>query len=486
MRRASTAARTRAPRSELAVVATLLMYEDLFDEYRIDRTWFTSPECCTLFDAMTALRNNGETIAIDTVELALDRIGKRGLVRRNIGEMLNDAGDAHTFPVHLREVETLAVTRREADALEDAAERRRRGEVIDLAALAPVAVDNRPRGVIVRRASEIPRVQPRFLWARRVPIGGQTVIAGNGGDGKSTIGLDLAARVTTGGAMPGDADAFFAKPRGVLVLQYEDDPGMISIARLEASGADAERVGFIEGVRERDGTVRLASLDRDLVAIERAIEEYDAQLIIIDPLSAALGPNVDSWKDDAVRRVLSPCNELAMRRGVAVLGILHLGKALERGAVHRVLGSVAFVNNARSVLLTAKDPADEQRRCLAHVKHNWSQRADTLAFRLGDALAWEHESIDINIDDWLAAAKPERERGSKEAKAKARAQLVEDVVRLAGGRIAVDLGRAQVRERMPGVSESTIDRALKASRVVPERTHVGGPWFWTLGEPPNQ
>ena len=86
-----------------------------------------------------------------------------------------------------------------------------------------------------------------------------------------------------------------------------------------------------------------------MAALEQVLDATQARTVIIDPLSAYFGTRLDSYRDTDVRSVLAPVVALAERRSLAVLGIMHIGKATDRQARHRALGSVAFVNAARLV-----------------------------------------------------------------------------------------------------------------------------------------
>jgi hypothetical protein len=80
------------------------------------------------------------------------------------------------------------------------------------------------------------RVRPvEWLRERRIPRGKLTLLDGDGGLGKSTILLDIGARVTTGRPMPGETNGAEREPRSVLYLSAEDDWGDTVRPRLEAA-----------------------------------------------------------------------------------------------------------------------------------------------------------------------------------------------------------------------------------------------------------
>jgi hypothetical protein len=100
------------------------------------------------------------------------------------------------------------------------------------------AADPKDGPQVVRMADVTPE-RVSWLWPGRIPAGKLTVIDGDPGDGKSTLSLDLAARVSTGSPMP---DGTRAAPGNVLVLSAEDGVADTIRPRLDAAGADPERV----------------------------------------------------------------------------------------------------------------------------------------------------------------------------------------------------------------------------------------------------
>src|SRR5262249_33991348 len=82
-----------------------------------------------------------------------------------------------------------------------------------------------------------------WLWEHRFAIGKVSVLAGEGGQGKSTVLCDIAARVTTGERWPDGADN--GTSGSVIFLTSEDDPEDTLKPRLIAAGADVNRVFII-------------------------------------------------------------------------------------------------------------------------------------------------------------------------------------------------------------------------------------------------
>lgn len=108
--------------------------------------------------------------------------------------------------------------------------------------LAPDPLSLRP-GLI--RMADIQSERIRWLWRGRLALGKITLLDGDPGLGKSTATLDIAARVSTGAALPGERTG--RAPAGVVLLSAEDDPGDTIRPRLEAAGADLRRICIRQG-----------------------------------------------------------------------------------------------------------------------------------------------------------------------------------------------------------------------------------------------
>lgn len=330
-------------------------------------------------------------------------------------------------------------------------------------------------GVKLTLLSDVRAERVWWLWPGRIPLGKLCILDGDPGLGKSTLMLDIAARLTTGAPMPDGARSDLDDPAGVVILTGEDGLGDTIRPRLDAAGADASRVVALMAVPE-NGADRLPTVC-DTSAIEDAIAQVDARLVVVDPLMAYLPGNVDAHRDQDVRRALSLLAELAERTGVAVVCIRHLRKTTGGNPLYRGGGSIGIIGAARAGLLVAPDPdeADGSRRILAATKHNLSAPPRSLAYRLEAGpngvvkVAW-HGETDHNAAQLLAEPQNDEERSALEEAA--------DVLRsiLADGPVASREVKRQAREA--GIAERTLWRAR--TLIAAETRKVGHTWEWAL------
>ena len=280
-------------------------------------------------------------------------------------------------------------------------------------------------------------------------------------------------------------------PQGsVIILSAEDGDADTICPRLHAAGADLGRVHITKMVTtDNDGGRRGFSLQTDIGALERLIEEKgDVLLVIIDPISSYFGRGVDSHKNTDVRGVLAPLTEMAERTGVALVSVTHFSKAYAGNvpkAAHRFIGSIAFVAAPRIAFVVLQD-GDSDRRLLLHAKNNLAPAPQGLAFCLKQTIVgvlgraivtsrveWESDPVDITASEAMAA-----EGTSKKEKPRAAAEAFLRAL-LASGPVL----STKVKEdtEAAGLAWATVRRAQEELGIVPYQENFGGPWFWALG-----
>ena len=237
--------------------------------------------------------------------------------------------------------------------------------------------------------SEVESQQVDWLWHRRIPLGKITILDGDPGMGKSLLSIFIAACVSTGQPMPDGAPA---KQGKVILIAPEDAAEDTIKPRVEAAGGDSSQVLLLENMdllnikdtKKIKFNERPFSLAQDLGILEQAIKQTGTILVVIDPLMAVLGHNIDSSRDQDIREVLTPLAQVAERTGCAILIIRHLNKGSSDNILYRGSGSIGIIAVARIGLLVAHDPDDEQKRVFATIKNNLSKIAPNLSYQIAE------------------------------------------------------------------------------------------------------
>jgi putative DNA primase/helicase len=318
-----------------------------------------------------------------------------------------------------------------------------------------------------------------WLWPGRILFGKLTMFDGDGGIGKSTIMLDLAARLSRGLPLP---DGTQHPPCGSLLLMAEDGAGDTILPRLKNHDAALERIGLLQTITDmEDGMERMPVLPDDLQQIEDMIDAIAARFVVLDPILSYIGDNVNEYRDKEVRRALMPLIALAQRRGIALVCLRHVTKTTTGNAKHRGNASVAFTNLARSVLFAASDPDRPEASILAQSKTNLGSMTPSLRYRMVNCanghprIAWE--GVSAHTADSLNAQPTSAEDRSELHEA-------EEFLRetLAGGRMLVNTAKRQAREA--GIAEMTLRRAKVSLRVISRKAQTqDGQWTWELPPP---
>ena len=321
---------------------------------------------------------------------------------------------------------------------------------------------SKPETVKIIRMSDVELTPVEWLWKPYLPFGKLSVLQGNPGEGKTYFAMHLAAACTNGKLLP---NMERMEPFNVIYQTAEDGLGDTVKPRLIEAGADLDRVLVID-----DSDVQLTLSDE---RIEKAIVENNARLVIIDPIQAYLGADVDMNRANEVRPIFMRLGQVAQRTGCAILLIGHLNKAAGMQSLQRGLGSIDIAAAVRSVLFIGKLKHDPTMRILTHEKSSLAPPGVSLAFSLGDedGFRWVGE-YDITADEMLSGIEPQRETKTQQAK-----DLI--CALLAGGKqvLSEDIDKAALERGIPGRTVRDAKRelgdALK-SKIVEGRKKV----FW--------
>ena len=321
---------------------------------------------------------------------------------------------------------------------------------------------SKPETVKIIRMSDVELTPVEWLWKPYLPFGKLSVLQGNPGEGKTYFAMHLAAACTNGKLLP---NMERMEPFNVIYQTAEDGLGDTVKPRLIEAGADLDRVLVID-----DSDVQLTLSDE---RIEKAIIENNARLVIIDPIQAYLGADVDMNRANEVRPIFMRLGQVAQRTGCAILLIGHLNKAAGMQSLQRGLGSIDIAAAVRSVMFIGKLKHDPTMRILTHEKSSLAPPGVSLAFSLGEegGFRWVGE-YDITADEMLSGIEPQRETKTQQAK-----DLI--CTLLAGGKqvLSEDIDKAALERGIPGRTVRDAKRelgdALK-SKIVEGRKKV----FW--------
>jgi hypothetical protein len=212
-----------------------------------------------------------------------------------------------------------------------------------------------------------------FLWKPFLQRSAFHLLVGMKGAGKGTVLAWFAAQITQG--WEGE------RPRPVLWISTEDSFEIDVKPRFVAAGGDEKMLLTVQ---------QNVTLPKDLPALTAVCREWDVGLVVIDPIVGAVG-GVDSNSEGPIVAAIGGLNALADELDLAVIGVRHIGKNLDKGALTAVLGNVAWVNTPRAVLGMAQD--DQRVVTLEVLASNRVRSGDTFDFRIEEAQVADLEGV---------------------------------------------------------------------------------------------
>ena len=244
--------------------------------------------------------------------------------------------------------------------------------------------------------SEIQSEEIEWLWYPFIPYGKLTIIQGDPGDGKTTLALNIAAKLSRGESL--DEEMKISEPINIIYQTAEDGLADTVKPRLELADADCERILVID-----ESSEALSMADERL---EEAIKLTNAKLLILDPIQAYLGAGTDINRANEARDMTKKLGALAEKYKCAVLLIGHMNKASGTKASYRGIGSIDFFAVARSVLLVGRIEGEESLRAVVQIKNNLAAFGNSKAFELSEeGFRWIGD-YDISADEVLGGIAP--------------------------------------------------------------------------------
>ena len=303
-----------------------------------------------------------------------------------------------------------------------------------------------------------------------IPFGKVTIVQGDPGEGKTTMVLQIIAKLTKGEVvLPSDSDesdleekTMALEPVNVIYQTAEDGLGDTIKPRLLSAGADCSRVMVID-----DDDQALTMMDARL---EEAIIKTNARLVVLDPIQGFLGTAVDMHRANEIRPLMKRVAVLAEKYHCAIILIGHMNKNSNGKSSYRGLGSIDFQAAARSVLIVGRIKDEPEIRVVCHVKSSLAPEGKSIAFRLDKDTGFEWiGEYDISADDLLSGDN----RGQKIHAAK---EFLKEI--LASGSVAQTKVAEEAESRK--IKKKTLWNAKKELEI--DSVKIGNQWFWMLPE----
>ncbi|WP_305116150.1 AAA family ATPase [Thomasclavelia cocleata] len=242
--------------------------------------------------------------------------------------------------------------------------------------------------------SEIQSTEVEWLWYPYIPLGKLTIIQGDPGSGKTMLILYIASLLSTGSPLPTQTNNIISEPMTIIYQTSEDGYDDTIKPRLEKF----KQVDFNHIVFIKEDKCSLTMLDE---RIEKAIIKENAKLLVLDPIQAYIGQNVDMNRANEMRPLLKNLMRIAQSHHVAIVLVGHMNKGKGSKSSYRNLGRIDIPAAARSVLICGELKNEDGVRAVIQDKSSLAQRGKPFAFKFDDdGFQWLGE-YDIDADELL-------------------------------------------------------------------------------------
>jgi len=232
-------------------------------------------------------------------------------------------------------------------------------------------------GSEILRASDVEPEMVQWLWRQHIAQGMLTVVAGRPGSRKSLFAAHVTADVTNAG-------------KSVIFSNVEDPAAQVTRPRLEAAGADLDKVLFWRPF-----------LPAMLEQTERVIREHNVGLIVLDPIVKHM--TVSIWNDAEFGEAMVPVFDMLSRTGCAILGVHHTKKNVNRNSdPQEAIGGSAgsLLGSCRAAFIMGPNPHDATERVVAPVKFNIAAEPFSLALELDVVEFFDVDEL-LDRDTWM-------------------------------------------------------------------------------------
>ena len=272
--------------------------------------------------------------------------------------------------------------------------------------------------------------QIEWLLYPFIPYGKVTIIQGDPGEGKTTMVLQIIAKLTKGESVLPNKDG----------EEKQEDQAREPVNVIYQTAED----GLGDTIKPR--------------------------LVVLDPIQSFLGAEVDMHRANEIRPLMKSVSVLAEKYHCAVILIGHMNKNSAGKSSYRRLGSIDFQAAARSVLIVGRVKNEPEIRIVCHVKSSLAPEGKSIAFRLDKESGFEWiGEYDISANDLLSGnCRGQKIKGAKEF-------LLE---MLADGAVEQNAILKEAESR--GIKGKTLWNAKKALGVQSKK--AGNRWSWMLPE----
>lgn len=214
-----------------------------------------------------------------------------------------------------------------------------------------------------------------------VPDGQITLLAADGGIGKTTLWCNIITAISSGKACLLDPEGHTRQPACVAFLTTEDSVRKKLKRKLRLAGANMKNIITPDFLADKSGLLR--NLKFSSQEMERFIRHFKPRLCVFDPVQGFIPPEINMGSRNAMRDCMAPLISLGEECGTTFLVICHTNKRKGASGRDRIADSADLWDVSRSVMMAGYTEKPGI-RYLSNEKNNYEQLQDTILFSIDE------------------------------------------------------------------------------------------------------
>ncbi len=233
-----------------------------------------------------------------------------------------------------------------------------------------------------RPLSDFDEREAAWLIPGWMPKGQITLLAADGGTGKTTLWCNIIAALSSGHRSLLDTGDTDRKPLSVAFLTTEDSVRQKLKRKLREAGADQTKVLTPDFLADKEGLLRDFKFGTSKMA--SFIRRFRPALCVFDPVQGFIPPEINMGSRNAMRDCMAPLISLGEEYGTTFLIICHTNKRKGASGRDRIADTADLWDIARSVLMMGYTE-EAGVRYLSNEKNNYATLQETVLFTIDEA-----------------------------------------------------------------------------------------------------
>lgn len=245
-----------------------------------------------------------------------------------------------------------------------------------------------------------------------IPKGQVTVVAADGGVGKTTLWCNIVAAMSSGTNCILDPPGYTRQAEKVGFLTTEDSVRKKLKKKLRLAGANPHNIITPDFLADKEGLLQGMKFGSE--KLRRFVSSFKLILCVFDPVQGFIPPDINMGSRNAMRDCMAPLISLGEEYGTTFLIICHTNKRKGAWGRDRIADSADLWDIARSVIM-AGVTEDRNIRYLSNEKNNYAQLQETVLFTIGKdgcilrtGTTWKRDR-EYTQEAVVAASAPKRE-----------------------------------------------------------------------------